>query len=330
MTKIKKIIAGVTALACAGVVSVGVATEGFTNWTPTVEQNAPVSNGGMVAGNLFGKGMFLSMVKASAATADTVTVTATLATAGSGYNDDLTWSPAFKTTSGWASGKTVTDYVTVTPASDTHSITVKCKQAFGTPIVITVTSVDNPDVKATCQLDYVKRIYDVDITMNDTNVMYWGQENNYEGQVTLGVGTITPTLSIGEVYVYDDNGYLQDERVAEIMNERYVQGADGVGQHQEDINEDGTFYGQFLIAPGNFYRVDLSNDQIRQLNNLLLEEELVSDLAFDFTIQATYNGTVYSDYAISDGGDWYVPVSMDGVALNAVTGVSLDKTTFIF
>lgn len=330
MTKIKKIIAGITALACVGVVSVGVATEGFTNWTPTMEQNTSIFNGSMIAGDWFGNGMSLSMVKASAAEADTVTVKATLTTAGSGYNDELTWSPAFKTTSGWASGKNVTDYVTVTPSSDTHSITVKCKQAFGTPIVITATSVDNPEVKATCQLDYVKRIYDVDITMNDTNVMYWAQENNYEGQVTFGVGTITPTLSIGEVYIYDDNNYLEDDRVAEIMNERYEPYANGVGQHQEGIDANGSFSGSFTIALGNFYRVDLSNDQVRQLNNLLLEEELVADLGFDFTIKATYNGTVYSTYMISSGGDWYVPVSMDGVALNAVTGVNLDKTTVIF
>ncbi len=328
MTKIKKIIAGVTALACAGVIGVGMATEGFQTWTPTVEQNAPVSNGGMVAGNLFGKGMFLSMVKASAAEADTVTVTATLTTAGSGYNDDLAWSPAFKTTSGWASGKTVTDYVTVTPASDTHSITVTCKQAFGTPIVITATSVDNPDVKATCQLDYVKRIDSMQMTL-DQNCISFTDESSYSGSFTFGVGTITPTVTITDVSVYDDSGDSERDDVAEIAGVSVDDIMDGgvniITEHNESVS--GTnFSGTFSIAYENRFGKQLTTEQIRQLYNLLAQEKYVHSLWLDVGLTVSYNGINYGGRYDST----YRDVNYDGIQLNTVTGVSLDKTTFIF
>ena len=53
--------------------------------------------------------------------------------------------------SSWASGKTVTDYVTVTPTSDgALTANVECKQAFGEQIKVTVTSRENTNVYASC------------------------------------------------------------------------------------------------------------------------------------------------------------------------------------
>ena len=51
----------------------------------------------------------------------------------------LDWSVAFvEPDSEWATGKTVTDYVTVTPTADGASTAaVECKQAFGEQIVVT-------------------------------------------------------------------------------------------------------------------------------------------------------------------------------------------------
>jgi hypothetical protein len=54
---------------------------------------------------------------------------------------------------------TVTDYVTVTPESDgSCNATVECKQAFSNQILVGVYVRSNADIKATCTVDYVKKI----------------------------------------------------------------------------------------------------------------------------------------------------------------------------
>lgn len=50
-------------------------------------------------------------------------------------------------------------YLTITPTTDgSTTATVKCLKPFGVPAIITVTSRNNPNAKATCQVDFVKRI----------------------------------------------------------------------------------------------------------------------------------------------------------------------------
>ena len=78
-------------------------------------------------------------------------------------NKEVDWAIAFvNPASNWASGKTVTDYVTVTSDSDgSLTATVTCLKAFGEQIKITVTSRENPNVSAVCTVDYLKKILDV-------------------------------------------------------------------------------------------------------------------------------------------------------------------------
>lgn len=84
-----------------------------------------------------------------------VTLTATIKPA---YATDkyVDWSIVFVNPSGeWAKGKTVTDYVTVTPESDgSTTATVKCLKEFGEQIKITVTSRSNTSAKAECLVDF--------------------------------------------------------------------------------------------------------------------------------------------------------------------------------
>ena len=77
-------------------------------------------------------------------------------------NQNVDWSVSFvNPSSSWASGKTVTDYVTVTPTSDgALTATVQCLKAFGEQINITVTSRANEYAKAECTVDYARRITD--------------------------------------------------------------------------------------------------------------------------------------------------------------------------
>ena len=77
-------------------------------------------------------------------------------------NQNVDWSVSFvNPSSSWASGKTVTDYVTVTPTSDgALTATVQCLKAFGEQIKITVTSRANEYATAECTVDYARRITD--------------------------------------------------------------------------------------------------------------------------------------------------------------------------
>ena len=95
-----------------------------------------------------------------------VTLTATVEPSDATYQA-VDWSVSFvNQSSTWASGKTASDYVTVTPTSDgALTATVECLSAFGEQINVTVTSRDNADASATCVCDYIKRIIDLNLTM---------------------------------------------------------------------------------------------------------------------------------------------------------------------
>ena len=66
----------------------------------------------------------------------------------------------------WATDKTLSDYVTVTPETDGALVaTVSCYQAFGEQIKLTVTSRDNPDATVTCLIDYKQQFTGMNIAL---------------------------------------------------------------------------------------------------------------------------------------------------------------------
>lgn len=75
-------------------------------------------------------------------------------------NKTVDWSVSFvDASSAWATGKTVTDYITVTPQSDgSTTATVQCLKDFGAQIKVTVTSRENAGAKAECTVDFAKRL----------------------------------------------------------------------------------------------------------------------------------------------------------------------------
>ena len=87
------------------------------------------------------------------------TLTATVEPADA-TDKTVDWSVAFvNPSSEWANGKTVTDYVTVTPASDgALTANVACLKQFGEQIKITVTARSNPAAYASCIADYRQKV----------------------------------------------------------------------------------------------------------------------------------------------------------------------------
>ena len=145
----------------------------------TPEQTA---HGGAVIGESVGSGIELMSEKIEpkayaengvSAQADTAyTLTATI-TPDNASNKAVDWTVSFvNPASAWASGKSVTDYVTVTPTSDgALTANVECLQAFGEQIEVTVTSRENAKATASCTVDYARRITDTALLRGD-NVTY--------------------------------------------------------------------------------------------------------------------------------------------------------------
>lgn len=138
-------------------------------------ENKVTENGGMIMGESDGNGVALTSsviapedyaaygVSALAESAYTVTATITPSNA---VDKTVDWSVSWANAeSEFATGKTVTDYVTVTPESDgALTATVECLQAFGEQIVLTVSSRQKPSISAICTIDYSSKITDCMIT----------------------------------------------------------------------------------------------------------------------------------------------------------------------
>lgn len=110
------------------------------------------------------------------------------------------WSVAFvNPDSEWASGKTVTDYVTVTPTSD-GALTAKaeCLQAFGESIVVTVSMRNDSSVSGSCKVEYVKKVIGLDVSVTDYDgspvtsfdILRQAQSYIFTPVLVYGVGTV--------------------------------------------------------------------------------------------------------------------------------------------
>lgn len=139
-------------------------------------------------------------VSAQAESAYTLTATVMPSDA---TNKKVDWSLTFvNPSSSWATGKVITDYVTITPNADgALSAVVECKQAFGEQIAVKVTSRDNTYAQAEVMVDYVKRITDVSVTMKKDgspaeNVEFSAEGYSYtwECAAVCGTGTVDDTF----------------------------------------------------------------------------------------------------------------------------------------
>ena len=159
---------------------------------------------------------------------ETLTITATVSPDNSADNTGLDWSMAFKDpSSAWATGKTLTDYMTLTPsgtdAAGSKTVSVKCLKPFGEQVVITATSQDNPEVTASCTADFAQRIESATLKFGDLNVSLGGDTNvkwelNPNGTGVGGATSVTSSKSdvytLAEDFTYtvtltSNNGFFQ-------------------------------------------------------------------------------------------------------------------------
>ena len=210
-----------------GAIFVGVKSEGFKNWDyfkgeqteqPEEEQPSGVTDG---EGNALESGtayamptaMVYSIPTAQSSASEGITITATVLP-DTAINKNVTWTLSFADDqSEWATGKTVTDYVTVTPTSDgANTATLTCLKAFEGEALITVTTREGGYID-TCRVVFVGDPTSLAVSCEEATTASGSFGSYYE----LGVGNsyafdLTPGNVFGFVgaecnYSYTVTGY---------------------------------------------------------------------------------------------------------------------------
>lgn len=176
---IKKIVAGALAFVCA-------CTAGIVGLFHVAPETDGVDHNNQLSfGSFFGSG--LSIVAASAETVDATsegktTLTATVTPAELAPYIKVDWAIAWQNAeSEWATGKTVTDYVTITPTTDgALTAEVACKAAFGEKVVVNVSARDDAMLTATCVCDYEIRPTGVKAMCNGNEFVFVEELSNLD------------------------------------------------------------------------------------------------------------------------------------------------------
>ena len=273
---IKRLSAVLFAVLLIAALVLSVLTKGFTDWR--FGKELPVSeslDSNIVITPQESDGtMTLSVMRAPEHTVDngseTLTITATVFPDNSADNTGLDWSMAFKTpTSAWATGKTLSDYMTLTPSGDdvagSKTVSVKCLKPFGEQIVITATSQDNPEVTASCTADFAQRVESATLKFGDLNVNLGGDTNvkwelNPNG---TGVGGVTNvTMEKSDVYTLtEDFTYTVTAESSFTEENQFTLNGEGVTVTAPgDITESGLTFDYALFDKMHLMIVDRFED----------------------------------------------------------------------
>lgn len=268
-------------------------------------------------------------VSALAETAYTITATVTPADA---TNQNISWGVKFKNpSSSWASGKTVSDYVTISPDSTTKQLTVSCIKAFGEPIIITGTSVSNPEVSATCQVDYVKRVTSVKIgtvSGNDTATIKFSKSNTIYFTPTYSDGTLQGTikytslkLSMNSAFTNYVKSHITGSSTSYTVNSSVTSPFTSFSGNAATCTFSlGTCASTFCSAQGNTDGIypHFTNAFIKAINNYQGVNDHGSITA---TYTYTYDGETISSGTATTSKLWF---SSEGMSVS-VTGIDMDE-----
>lgn len=271
----------------------------------------------------------------------------------------LLWSIAFANPSStWASGKTVTDYVTITPSEDTLTCTLTLVQAFGEQIVVTVKAKSNETATASATVDYVKRLSatngltNTDVALNGGSIGAQfpskkssvvvgctdGGDNTYTfSNYNYGVGTITPDLKItSATLTLSDTFYT---KVQDLVSGESWSVKKSFTQTIDHTAGSNSFTFKALIwgngnATSSFgfltYKGGTQNGY-KRVNDYIISAAHNSSLA---TISISVGFELYNNGTLIDTGSTtlgsYSLSDYELSALLQVNGVSLTPTSFVF
>lgn len=120
-------------------------------------------------------------------------------------NWDIKWSD---TTSSWANGKNVNDYITMTIDESTKVATVSCNQPFGSQVIIKASAQEDADISASCTLDYSQKVSSASLNIGNIAVNLGGS-TNIKYEIATGVkgsgGMIQANYVTEDVYSLAEN-----------------------------------------------------------------------------------------------------------------------------
>lgn len=325
--------------------------------TETPVENS-LENGGMDITSIKSKDSLRLAVKRAAQTPageNTYVLTATI-NPDTADNKTVSWSVSWKNdSSDFATGKTVTDYVTVTPGENLTA-TVTCLQAFGEQIEVTVTSNDNSDASASCTVDYVERITGINFTMPDLNSTSTSVDWTFvttphtidavlslevDGNMVLTEfydyldGVICSTVASGDITL-DDKTRITEALIT--LNEKQLELEADIDSvidlswfqpHEED--QVSGLAGLFVVyerVPGSVIEVDhaLINSAFRQaIEDFDEEHPGEAHATFDVSYTSKYNDETYS----SDTYTVDVRFDVDSIYVD-VGSIMLSEDNIIF
>lgn len=315
-------------------IGIAIPSKGFTDWSkfkknPQVEQpdkpgeEQKPGTDDVVIEQIEASGILLSAAIASADESGvTQRFTATI-TPSDATNKKVDWSVAFKNAgSEWANGKNISDYVTVTPTSDgSLNADVTCKAAFGEQIILTVTSRDNAEAKATATVDYRKKVIACEIKLN-------GSDSDVVDFSLAGTSyniTATPVMSVGT---------LGNEQSVSISGRRNAEWYNGVHaslklSQDNNLSDDFDFTSNSFTTDINFAANML---KVTNYNNLDTKFKNIIKRYYVAGIDQTFMEIVVT-LTGEDGKNTTLTKALKIGAANfnqSVEGITLDKPSIIF
>ena len=161
------------------------------------EEQAGAPAYSFIVGNSEGNRMTLTSVRNNAVTGESVTITATVEPDNEAENTGVDWTATWKNAeSVWASGKSVSDYVTLTPGGEDYaaskSVTLENLQPFAEQIVVKATARDDPEITATCTADYAQKPVNFTLSFGEVSCNFGGDTD-----VTLEINANADTAPGG-------------------------------------------------------------------------------------------------------------------------------------
>lgn len=257
-----------------------------------------------------------------------VTVSATIEPADA-TNQGVNWSVAFKNPSSkWANGKSVSSYISLEPSEKT--VVVTCRSSFGEQIILTAASAENPDIKATCTIDYVKPLGNISLYLWDSVIA--GTSENFTqtaSEASFSIGFYDSFIAeFGEGTV---GGVLNVDNVAVDFDSDFT---DLVGTYTGTYDytysqKTVTSESDFIWAEADSFSIDLSMDQdfYSILYGYILEKSTGAQDPPFFVITYTFSSVFYGERTAVI----YLHTCLDYYPLPyvSVTGITIDGNGFI-
>ena len=311
---------------------IGVLSDGFKNWDKFKTDEEQTETGGAIITDGESHGMKLMSMRISPEDYDEYGIspmaetayqlTATI-TPDNATNKAVDWMVAFvNASSEWATGKTVTDYVTVTPTTDgALTANVECVKDFGEQVRVTVTSRDNTSVKANATVDYTQKLQSVKSTFGST-VLSNGMTKSFDLDAS---GQAVESWK----HDYTTSAYTIEDSYTTTVK---ISFADGVSAVESAVGVEFTWAGETITSgmpsfDKTFFDKVFVTESGAVSSNPTQYNKLVSALSAGVTL---FEVEVSTTGTYGNKMDTYeIKVTAEGLNIR-VEGIELDDTSIIF